>query len=54
METTGVHRAEPALHVGHDFVLGLPDDEGQDQEADDDRGDPHEEIQPERHQLSPS
>jgi hypothetical protein len=37
VETAGVHRAEPALHVRHHLVLGLPDEQGQDQERDDDQ-----------------
>ena len=32
VEATGVHRPEPSLHVGHDLVLGLADEQGQDEE----------------------
>ena len=32
MEAAGVHRAEPALHVRHDLVLGLPDEQRQHEE----------------------
>ena len=29
VEATGIHRPEPALHVRHDLVLGLPDEQRQ-------------------------
>ncbi|GAA3089202.1 hypothetical protein GCM10020254_37600 [Streptomyces goshikiensis] len=32
MEAAGVHGAETALHVGHDLVLRLPDDEREHEE----------------------
>ncbi len=37
VEATGVHRPEPALHVRHHLVLGLPDHQRQDQERGQDR-----------------
>ena len=33
VEATGVHRAEPALHVRHHLVLGLPDQQRQQRNA---------------------
>ena len=33
VEAAGVHRPEPALHVGHHLVLGLPDEQRQDEEG---------------------
>lgn len=36
VEAARVHRAEPALHVGHHLVFGLTDDQGERQEHDED------------------
>ena len=49
VEGAGVHRAEPALHVGHHLVLGLAHDERQGEERDQHARDPDRQLQPERH-----
>ena len=36
VEAARVHGAEAALHMGHHLVLGLPDDQGEDEEHDED------------------
>ena len=36
VETARVHRAETALHMGHDLVLGLTDDQREGEEDDED------------------
>ena len=41
----GVHRAEPALHVGHHLVLGLPDEQRQHEEGREHRQRPHRHLE---------
>jgi hypothetical protein len=36
VEAAGLHRPHPGLHVGHDLVLHVPDDQGEGQEHDQD------------------
>lgn len=53
VETTRVHGAEAALHVRHDLVFGLADDQGQHQEGDEDDDEAQRDVEGVVHSLPP-
>ena len=46
VEATGIHRAEPALHVRHDLVLGLADEQRQHEEGREHRDGAQHDLEP--------
>ena len=48
VEATGIHRAEPALHVRHDLVLGLADEQRQHEEGREHRDGAQHDLEPGR------